>query len=314
MAKRLKAQPDSKELVSLRKKNAELLAIIDQMNESAAEQRRAKFTIPRGRATSPRGTYIRLVIPDTHGTFIDKAAVRAMLQDAVQYGVREVVLLGDHVDCGGFLAQHHTMGYVAEADYSYTDDITAANVFLDEVQKACPDAATYYICGNHERRVERWCLTAALSRSIDASLLLKSLDPRYLLHLEERGIKYIHTLDDSLSGGQTRNTLELGKCLFLHGYSHAMHATQKTLNDLARNAVVGHIHRRQSFSRTTHDSEISAWCPGCLCERRKYYMHARPTHHAHGYGLQIVNKSGEFLHINVPIIDGKSYLSALKSA
>ena len=49
MAKRLKAQPDSKELVSLRKKNAELLAIIDQMNESAAEQRRAKFTIPRTR-------------------------------------------------------------------------------------------------------------------------------------------------------------------------------------------------------------------------------------------------------------------------
>jgi len=311
---RLKKPASSDEVKALRKKNAELLAIIDEQNESAAEQRRAKFTIPKGRITSPKGTYIRIVIPDTHGSFIDKPAVRAMLSDVAQFDVREVVMLGDHVDCGGFLAQHHTMGYVAEAEYSYTDDITAANVFLDEVQKTCPNAATYYICGNHERRVERWCMTVALRKAIDANLLLKALDPRYLLHLEERGIKYIHTHDSSEAGGNTRNTLELGKCLFLHGYSHAQHATQKTLNDLARCVVVGHIHRRQSFSRTTHDSEISAWCPGCLCAKEKYYMHARPPHHAHGYGLQIVSKSGEFLHINVPIIDGKSYLSALKTA
>jgi hypothetical protein len=313
MGKRLSpTKEDGNEVKALRKKNAELQKIIERMTQEHEDQRKAKFTIPKGRMTSPRGSFIRLVIPDTHGCFIEKAAARAMLKDASNFDVKEVVFLGDHVDCGGFLSAH-SLAYVAEADYTYQDDINSANVFLDEVTKACPGAKNYFICGNHERRVERWCLTQAVKNAVDAQMLLKALDPVYLLHLKERGIEYIHTLDNTHSKGNTRNTLELGKCLFLHGYSHAQHATQTTLNDLAKNAVVGHIHRRQSFARTTHASDIEAWCPGCLTERRKFYCHGRPTHHSHGYGLQIVKKDGAFLHINVPIINGKSYLSALKS-
>lgn len=311
MAKLNKPSPKN-EVARLRKTVKEQQAIIDQLTSDLEEQRKTKFAIPKGKPTAVRGTFMRLVVPDTHGSFVDREAVRAMLNDAAQYDVREVVLLGDHVDAGGFLAQHHTLGYVAQADYTYQEDITAANVFLDEVAKACPKAKTYYISGNHERRVEAWCITSALRKAVDADILLKALEPQYLLHLADRGIDYIHTLGTKHNRGDTRNALELGKCLFLHGFSHAKHATATTVDALGKNAVVGHIHRRQSYTRTTHDSEISCWCPGCLCELRPYYMHARPSGHAHGYGLQIVQKSGEFLHINVPIIGGKSYLSALK--
>ena len=33
--------------------------------------------------------------------------------------------------------------------------------------------------------------------------------------------------------------------------------------------------------------------------------------HAHGYGLQNVGRDEEFLHINVPIVDGKSLMVPL---
>jgi predicted phosphodiesterase len=298
-------------LAGLKKENDQLRKMLDRLTEDLEQQRKAKFKIPKGKATASKGSFVRLVVPDTHGSLIDKKAARAMLEDAKRFDVREVVLLGDHVDCSGFLAGHHTLGFVAEWEYSYTEDVTAANVFLDELQAACPKAKVWYIEGNHEVRVDRYCVNQKHRKGVDAAMMMKALAPRYLLHLKERGVEYVSTLDQQYNTGETRNCLELGKCLFMHGYSHAKHATEKTLSDLGKNVVVGHIHRRQSFSRSLHDSEISAWCPGCLCEKRKYYMHARPTHHAHGYGLQAVQTNGEFLHVNVPIIDGKSYLSSL---
>jgi len=40
-------------------------------------------------------------------------------------------------------------------------------------------------------------------------------------------------------------------------------------------------------------------------------MDTNPTNWNHGYGLQIVQPSQAFLHINVPIIDKISYLMPL---
>lgn len=36
-----------------------------------------------------------------------------------------------------------------------------------------------------------------------------------------------------------------------------------------------------------------------------------PTAWSHGYGLQFVNKGGEFTHLNVPIDAGKSFIGPL---
>ena len=59
--------------------------------------------------------------------------------------------MGDHLDCDGFLAQHHVWGFVAETEYTFEDDV-AANVMLDSVQKICPKAKLTYLSGitNHE--------------------------------------------------------------------------------------------------------------------------------------------------------------------
>lgn len=254
---------------------------------------------------------VRVVIPDTHGAKVDKPALAACLGDIKALSPDEVILLGDHVDCGGFLAQHHTLGYVAESSYTYESDIAAANAFLDAVQAAAPRARVEYIEGNHERRIETWSLTQTLRNSKDAEYLRRAFAPEFLLNLAERGIPYYRQgefYDDLPIPG----TIRRGKCYFTHGSSTSKQATTTMLTNFAGNIVFGHTHREQSSSaRPVHTGQIKSWNPGCLCELQPLWMHTSPVSWTHGVGLQLVAKSGEFLHLNIPIIGGKSLLGSL---
>ncbi len=90
-----------------------------------ANQERPRCILSRGRR------------PDSHGCFIDGAALNAFLGDLEAIKPAEVIMLGDHLDCGGFLAQHQTIGFVAESDYSYAEDVAACNQFLDAIRSEC---------------------------------------------------------------------------------------------------------------------------------------------------------------------------------
>jgi hypothetical protein len=94
--------------------------------------------------------------------------------------------------------------------------------------------------------------------------------------------------------------------------STAKHAASVHLIKFGGNVVYGHTHRADSFvDRTVTEGVIGAWSPGCLCKLQPYWMHTNLTGWSHGYGLQLVAGDGSFLHINVPIIDGRSYLVQL---
>jgi hypothetical protein len=54
-----------------------------------------------------------------------------------------------------------------------------------------PKARIDYIEGNHERRVETWCVTQSLRNSKDAEFLRRAFAPEFLLNLKERGIPYL---------------------------------------------------------------------------------------------------------------------------
>ena len=53
-----------------------------------------------------------------------------------------------------------------------------------------------------------------------------------------------------------------------------------------------------------------AWCCGYLGRAQPLWRHSDPTDWTQGYGVQLVRPNGDFLHINTPIIEGKSYLTA----
>jgi predicted phosphodiesterase len=254
---------------------------------------------------------VRVIIPDTHGAKVDEAALAACLGDIKALDPDEVILLGDHVDCGGFLAQHHVMGYVAESSYTYEADIAATNAFLDALQAAAPRAKVEYCEGNHERRIETWALSQTLRNSKDAEFLRRQFAPEFLLKLKERGVAYFRQ-GDYYDGLQLPGTIKRGKCYFTHGSSTSKQATTTMLASFAGCVVFGHTHREQSSSaRPVHSGTIKAWNPGCLCELQPLWLHTNPTSWTHGFAIQSVARSGEFLHLNIPIIAGQSLLGQL---
>ena len=289
-----------------------LTSIIEEQQNRIERIESGLFKFPKQKPGKTPSTFLRVCLPDTHGCCVAPAAISAFLADLESLKPHEIIMLGDHVDCGGFLAQNHTMGYVAQTSYTYEDDLSAANQLLDEMQKICPSARIEYLEGNHEFRVSRYCVTQALRNGQDANFLLKLLSVKNQLRLKDRGIPYYQQgqfYDDC----PIPATIKRGKCHFTHGSRTGSNAARSMLHDFGGNVVFGHVHRAMSFvAQTVKGGQVGAWCPGFLGKLQPYWMHTQITGWAHGYGLQIVEEtSGDFLHLNVPIIDGKSLLFSL---
>lgn len=252
----------------------------------------------------------RVIVPDSHGSQIDPAAAAAFLADVELLRPKEVVLIGDHLECGGFLAEHHTLGFVAQSAYTYAQDCAEANAFLDAIDQRTPDAEKHFIEGNHEGRVEAWCITKAHHSQVDAQFLLDQLGPRTRLHLAQRGYRY-YRRSESYCGLQIRGTIRLGECLFTHGTITAKAAAAAMLARYASNVVFGHTHRIDQVVTKFADRIVTAAGVGCLSLLQPLWRHSDPTTWSQGYGVQICRPNGEFLHVTVPIINGQSLLGPL---
>lgn len=274
-----------------------------------------KIRVPRlraGRASHrTAGDRVRVLIPDTHGAKVDRLALAALLADLRTLDPDEIIFLGDHVDCGGFLAQHHVMGYVAETAYSYEEDIAHANALLDAVAAAAPRARLEYLEGNHERRVETWAVTQTLRHGRDSEMLRRLVAPEFLLKLKARGIPY-YRQGVTYDGLPVPGVIKRGKCFFFHGISTAKNAVAATIARIGGNCVFAHTHRAQSdISRMVGTGIIGSWNPGCLCEMQPLWQHTAPTNWTQGYALQLVRPGGAFLHLNVPVLAGQTHLASL---
>lgn len=248
----------------------------------------------------------RVIIPDSHGAHADVKAVSAFLSDLKRLDPQEIVMLGDHLDCGGVFSSH-ARSYTNELTESYQDDAAAANAFLDRIQALAPRARIHYLEGNHEQRVERWA-SSTFPSAKDAEMVLERFGPEKVLNLRGRGIKY-YKRSEFYQGISVPGTIRLGKCFFVHGICHSRHAASTHLARFGANVVFGHVHRSQAvIERTVTSDGIGAFCPGTLAKLQPLYRHTSPSDWSHGYGLQYVAKSGNFMHLNVPIVKGASLL------
>jgi predicted phosphodiesterase len=255
--------------------------------------------------------HVRIIIPDSHGAHIDVPARDAFLADLKALDPQEIVLLGDHLDCGGTFNTHQRT-YTHEMTESYQDDVNAANRFLDMIQRRAPRARLHYIEGNHEQHVERWASREFQSHK-DAEMVMEHFGPQAVLRLKARGISY-YKRSTMYMGLSIPGTIRLGKCFFVHGVSHSKHAAATHLARFGANVVFGHVHRVQAVvERTVTSAGFGAWCPGTLAKLQPLYVHTAPTSWSHGYGCQFVAGSGNFIHVNVPILKGKSLLHALRA-
>lgn len=295
----------NKEIEKLKAENAKL-------KESIENHRKPKVKYTGRRCSKQSNSFLRVVIPDSHGCKADQSAINAFLADLEQLDkVEEVVWLGDHLDCDGFLTTH-VRQYIGQYDYSFEEDVDAANGFLDAVQKRTPKAKHYYLEGNHEWRIERWICDQVKTSAKDASYLYRLMGPETVLGLKERGITFFNQGGYHM-GIKTRGFIKLGECYFTHGMStNGQHASYKNLHKYAGCIVHGHNHTEmQAGTRFVEGRRVGAWCPGCLCEPGPMYRHSNASNATHGYAFQTVYRDGTFHHVNVPLNDGRSFLADL---
>lgn len=157
--KRVSGDEAINDVISARAKLAkvqrELAAVTKDRDDLLLEYnslQKTKYPAPPkpAKARKTKDDFVRIVVNDVHGQMMDYDAVSAFLTDLKQWDADEIVLNGDIVECGGFLAAHHALGYVAQTEYSWQEDIAAGNWFLDQIQKAAPKAVIHFIEGNHE--------------------------------------------------------------------------------------------------------------------------------------------------------------------
>ena len=291
-----------------------LTGIIEKQQTTIDDMRKAKFKLKlsKGRRKKTK-VFTRVIVPDTHGAHIDPVAASAFLQDLEMLKPKEVVMLGDHIDCGGFLAQHHVLGFVPECAFSFAEDVAAANTLLDEIQIRTGKVDTYYIVGNHEARIEKWIVKETLRNPKDAKMFYDMFGTGSVLSLDKRGISIVDR-DKCYNGLRKKGTIRLGKCLFMHGTRTGVQAAKQSLDDLGSNVVFGHTHRISSHVKETIDGVVGAWSVGCLSQLHPLYGDTRVSNWAHGYGIQVVEQDGTFLHLTIPIIEGRSMLHHLLDA
>jgi predicted phosphodiesterase len=295
----------------------EIRQLRQQLHDTVTQLEQARtargLVIPQAtrRGADPK-VFARVILGDLHGSHAEQAAVGALFSDLEGIDVREVVLLGDMVECGGWMMQSHTLGYVAQLDeVVYEEDVASTRDFLDRLAKTCPKAKVRYLEGNHELRVERWCVDACNGNRRNAEFLMRAVAPASVLDLEKRGIPYYR--QSETYDCDTPGTIKLGLSYFTHGFSTAKHAATATVGRFAGCVFYGHTHRADyAPTRMVHVGLVSAWSPGCLCKLQPRWGHNKPTEWTQGYILQIVNsEDGTFQAIPVPIHEGRSYLTTL---
>jgi hypothetical protein len=249
---------------------------------------------------------VRVSFGDVHGMRMDKSAVSAMLADIRKLNPDEIVIGGDLVECGGWLAKHQPIGYVALCDYTYQEDINAANAFLDELHSAAPRAEVHYIEGNHEDRMERWIVDQTMANGRDSAFLLDLASPRTLLRLAERNISY-YRRSEIYGDGLPRGWIRLGKMFFTHSLTYSKNAARDAAAKTAGNVTYFCTHREDSATIVFPAvGLVKAFNPGCLSQMQPIWKHSDPTSWSQGYAVDYIAASGNFQRIHVPIWRGES--------
>jgi UDP-2,3-diacylglucosamine pyrophosphatase LpxH len=265
-------------------------------------------------AAPPEGAYLRLIVPDSHGEHVDWGFANAMISDVEKLApdIKEVIWLGDHLDCGGTFNAHQR-NYTHERAESYQAAVHGARRLLTMVRERTPFASHDYLEGNHEQHVERF-LARNFSNFQDAEFLLDLVGPRNVLKLDQLDIRY-HRSSEMHDGLAVPGTIKRGRCYFTHGFAHSKNAAQTHLDRVGGNVVHGHTHRAQTtIQRTVESSAMGAWCTGTLAKLQPLYRHTSPTSWTGGYAWQFVQGNGRFTHVNVPLFGkGQSGLGAFLS-
>ena len=249
-----------------------------------------------------------IVIPDTHGELVDRAALECVLRAIDIIRPTGVIFLGDIGEWES--VNHHRQKRFrtpepGEVSANIRRDVRRVRKYvLDPIDEACDKAGVkekHLTVGNHDK----W-----LDYFVDSH-------PDYAdtAFDEATGYRFDQIFDWERRGWTLHpcgKLLTIGKLNFYHGhlYGGIYHARNHLLK-MGVNVVYGHWHDFQAMHITHARGPKGAYSLGCLksCDpAANEWMGHRPTNWAHMFGVVDFYKNGLFSVHPVPIIFGRCSL------
>lgn len=227
-----------------------------------------------------------LFVPDSHHPYSSRQAWQLMLQAARAWEPDIIVILGDFADF--YAVSSHSKN--PNRARNLEAEVDAVKVALNELD-ALGARRRYYVCGNHEDRLERYLMDKAPE-------LFNVVRIRDLLGLPERGWTFI----------PYKRHLRLGKLHVTHDTNRAgRYAHYQSQADFGgANVAIGHTHRlgfmvEGSAQGEPHVAAQFGWLGDFA---QVDYMHRVRAMRdwAHGFGVGVMTPEGHVHLQPVPLV------------
>lgn len=251
--------------------------------ESAAE--------PKHPFILPKACNNILLISDLHIPYHDVEAISAAIKYGVDNKVNTVFINGDVMD-------FHMLSRFEKNPHarSVKDEFDMTRAVLQKIRDIFPDAAIYWLKGNHCKRYEKWLYAKAPEIFDDEYYQLENR-----LQLNDLRIKL---LDDM-------QLVKAGKLFISHGHLMIrgvfapVNAARGLYMQAKVSTIIGHTHSVSEHSEKNLKDELTTcWSMGCLCELRPDY-NPFANKYSHGFAHVVVDNKGDFTVKNMRILNGK---------
>jgi len=227
-------------------------------------------------------------IPDIHAPYIDGPAFRCMLAFLRTFKPEHIFVIGDVLDfyqLSKFIKNPSRM-------MDLQTDIDSATIALKQIRKAAPQAKIRLLCGNHEKRLQKflWSQAAEL-------FSLRDLTVPHLLGLKELNIEWIES-----------GSMVFHDFLIKHGNlvrSRSGYTATGEREKAGISGVSGHTHRLSQVYNTNYNG-MTTWVEcGCLCSLEPEYAEGQVVDWQAGLAYGYFEKGdGRFTIHTAPIIKG----------
>jgi len=248
------------------------------------EEKREAFVLPKACDNI-------LLISDLHIPYHNIKAITIALDYGKANNVNTIFINGDLID------NHQVSRFETDPKKrSVKQEFDATKQFLVSLRAAFPDAAIYWLKGNHCIRWEKFLLMKVREIWDDEYFQLEE-------RLQLNSVK-VKLLDDKI-------LVKAGKLSITHGH-HIFKGVFTPVNPsrgaflrAKQSLIVGHLHRASHHPEVDLDGKIiSCWSTGCLCELKPNYS-PMVSNSQHGFAHIMVEKNGDYTVKNYQIVNGK---------
>jgi predicted phosphodiesterase len=263
------------------------------------ERPRAPYNIPESSRADrkpfllPESCNNILLISDLHIPYHDVKAIEIALDYGLDNDINCIFINGDLIDFH-MLSKFDKDPRKRSVKY----ELDTAKEVLRIFRRTFPEAAIYWLKGNHCVRYEKWLMTKVYEIFDDEYYHLEQR-----LRLNEEGVVII---DDKIHVKAGNLSITHGHHL-MRGFFSPVNSSRGAWMKAKQSVIIGHVHRHSSHTEVNMDGDVTGtWSTGCLCELKPDY-NPLVSNYQHGFAHIKVFQNKKVQVRNFQIQDYKIY-------